>query len=78
MDDSVIEDDYLLTNDIWTSDFFVQLPQLRERLLEYRNNPASHIFSIKSTSKNPIVNLELKCLYKIKLFNDEWSIYSSF
>lgn len=76
--ETIIEDDYLLTNNTWTYDFFVQLPQFRERLLEYRNNPASHIFSIKFTSENPIVNLELKCLYKIKLFSDEWSIYSSF
>lgn len=76
--ETLIEDDYLLVNDVWSFDFFVNLPQFRERLLEYRENPASHIFSITFNSVNPTLNLELKCLYKLKLFNDEWTAYSSF
>lgn len=76
--ETLIEDDYLLVNDVWDFNFFVNLPQFRERLLEYRENPANHIFIITFNSVNPILNLELKCLYKLKLFNGEWTAYSSF
>ncbi|MDT2643395.1 tyrosine-type recombinase/integrase [Enterococcus dongliensis] len=76
--ETIIEDDYLLMNDVWKFDFFVNLPQFRKRLLEYRENPVNHIFSITFNSVNPILNLELKCLYKLKLFSEEWAIYSSF
>ncbi|HEM2004546.1 TPA: transposase, partial [Listeria monocytogenes] len=44
--ETVIEDDYLLVNDIWKLDFFVNIPQFRERLTEYRENPVNHIFII--------------------------------
>ncbi|HBI5793594.1 TPA: tyrosine-type recombinase/integrase [Listeria monocytogenes] len=76
--ETVIEDDYLLVNDIWKLDFFVNIPQFRERLTEYRENPVNHIFIITFNSVHPIINLELKCLYKLKIFNDEWTAYSSF
>lgn len=76
--ETIIEDDYLLVNDIWQYDFFVQLPQFRKRLIEYKDNPANHVFRIIFNSVNPILNLELKCLYKLKLFNDEWTAYSCF
>ncbi|OTN83812.1 hypothetical protein A5819_003631 [Enterococcus sp. 7E2_DIV0204] len=75
---TVIEDDYLLRNDTWTYDFFVLLPQFQEKLLAYRNNPVNHIFIINFNSENELINLELKCLYKLKLFSEEWSIYSAF
>lgn len=76
--ETIIEDDYLLVNDIWKLDFFVNIPQFRERLTEYRENPVNHIFIITFNSVHPIINLELKCLYKLKIFNDEWKAYSSF
>lgn len=76
--ETVIEDDYLLMNDTWTYDFFVLLPQFQEKLLAYRNNPVNHTFILKFNSENEIINLELKCLYKLKLFTEEWSIYSVF
>lgn len=78
LSETIVEDNYLLINDKWSFDFFVDLPQFRKRLLEYRNNPVNHIFSINFTSDNPIINLELKCLYKLKIFSEEWTIYSSF
>lgn len=74
----LVKTDYLLKNDVWSYDFFVKIPQFTNRLLEYRKNPVNHIFIIKFNSPNEIINLELKCLYKFKLFNDEWSIYSCF
>lgn len=76
--ETLIKDDYLLVNNKWEFNFFVKLPQFEERLTEYRNKPTNHIFSITFNSENPIINLELKCLYKLKIFSDEWTIYSAF
>ncbi|MFJ8088980.1 tyrosine-type recombinase/integrase [Lysinibacillus sp. NPDC095746] len=68
------ENDYFLVNDIWKVDTVGQIPNFAELYKEYKNAGRKITFS----SENPSVSLELKFVFYLKLFNDEWSLSSAF
>lgn len=73
-----IYDDYLLRSDDWAFSFFYELPQFKDDLDRYQQNKKHHRYTIDFKSSSYTINLELKCLYKMRLFQGEWSIYSAF
>ncbi|MFD6510385.1 transposase [Bacillus sp. NPDC060175] len=68
------EDDYFLVNDVWERHTIGQIPNFAEQYEKYKSTGNKMIFS----SENPSVSLELKFVFFQKLFNDGWSLSSTF
>lgn len=69
-----LKDSYFLINDIWNVEFFENIPQFRESVMNYKETNSNLRFQFNS----PTLNLELKYIYYYKLFNDEWTIGTTF
>lgn len=68
------ENDYFLVNDVWEVDTVGQIPNFAEPNKKYKGTGKKIVFS----SANPTVSLELKLVFYLKLFNDGWSLSSTF
>lgn len=70
-------DSYFLDNDTWNVDKFKEIEQFSQQYKNFRER-YSHNAQICFCIKNNLLNLQFKYIFHKKVFNEEWSLSSTF
>ena len=71
---NVVKDSYFLVNDIWNIDFIGRIANFKNLYSNYKYSTKN----IRFETNNPTINMEFKYVWYRKLFQEEWSLQSTF